>query len=238
LRLKIRAIQANYYNISKLRPHRLVTTNTTNRSVYQKTIALVTDAGMPLISDPGYLLVKACVEAGIPVTPIPGVTASITALSAAGLPTDRFVFEGFLPTKNKERRQRLEELRVETRTVILYEAPHRIRETLADLMALLGEQRLIVLARELTKMHEEFWRGTLAEAIAYYTQKEPQGEYTLVVAGISTKTPVVTESVLKEELKALLAEGMTRSQASQHLSQATSIPRRQIYQFALELSDL
>jgi 16S rRNA (cytidine1402-2'-O)-methyltransferase len=202
-----------------------------------KTIALVTDAGMPLISDPGYLLVKACVEAGITVTPIPGATASITALSAAGLPTDRFVFEGFLPTKGKERRQYLERLRTETRTVIFYEAPHRVRETLADFAAVLGTDRQIVLARELTKMHEEFWRGTLAEAIAHHTQKEPQGEYTLVVAGSSPDTPVVTEVVLKQELQALLAEGMTRSQASQHLAQVTSLPRRQIYQLALELDD-
>jgi 16S rRNA (cytidine1402-2'-O)-methyltransferase len=202
-----------------------------------KTIALVTDAGMPLISDPGYLLVKACVEAGITVTPIPGATASITALSAAGLPTDRFVFEGFLPTKGKERRQYLERLRTEPRTSIFYEAPHRVKETLADFAEVLGTDRQIVLARELTKMHEEFWRGTLAEAIAHHTQKEPQGEYTLVVAGSSPDTPVVTEAVLKEELQALLAEGMTRSQASQHLAQVTSLPRRQIYQLALELDD-
>lgn len=202
-----------------------------------KSIALVTDAGMPSISDPGYLLVKACAEAGITVIPIPGATASITALSAAGLPTDRFVFEGFLPTKGKERRQRLEELRTETRTVIFYEAPHRVRDSLKDLAAVLGVERQIVLARELTKMHEEFWRGTIAEAIAYYNQKEPQGEYTLVVAGSSPETPVITETVLKEELQALLAEGMTRSQASQHLSQVTSLPRRQIYQLALELGD-
>lgn len=202
-----------------------------------KIIALVTDAGMPLISDPGYLLVKACIEAGIDVIPIPGATASITALSAAGLPTDRFVFEGFLPTKTKERRHRLEELRTETRTAIFYEAPHRVRETLADFASVLGECRKIVLARELTKMHEQFWRGTIAEAIAYHTQKEPQGEYTLVVAGSSPETPVITESVLKEELAALLSEGMTRSQASQHLAQVTSLPRRQIYQIALELND-
>lgn len=202
-----------------------------------KSIALVTDAGMPSISDPGYLLVKACAEAGITVIPIPGATASITALSAAGLPTDRFVFEGFLPTKGKERRQCLEELRTETRTVIFYEAPHRVRDSLKDLAAVLGVERQIVLARELTKMHEEFWRGTIAEAIAYYNQKEPQGEYTLVVAGSSPETPVITETVLKEELQALLAEGMTRSQASQHLSQVTSLPRRQIYQLALELGD-
>ncbi|PSB00892.1 16S rRNA (cytidine(1402)-2'-O)-methyltransferase [Merismopedia glauca] len=203
-----------------------------------KTIALVTDAGMPLISDPGYLLVKACVDAKISVIPVPGATASITALSGAGLPTDRFVFEGFLPTKGKERRQRLEEIRMETRTAIFYEAPHRVRQTLADFAAFLGEERRIVLARELTKIHEEFWRGTLAEAIAYYTQKEPQGEYTLVVAGTSPETPVITEARLKEELQALLAGGMTRSQASQHLAQVTSLPRRQIYQLALELNNI
>ncbi|MBW4620026.1 MAG: 16S rRNA (cytidine(1402)-2'-O)-methyltransferase [Cyanosarcina radialis HA8281-LM2] len=202
-----------------------------------ESIALVTDAGMPSISDPGYSLVKACVDLGIPVVPIPGATASITALSASGLPTERFVFEGFLPTKGKERQQRLEFLQTETRTLIFYEAPHRLRQTLQDLANFLGTERQIVLARELTKLHEEFWRGTIANAIDRYAQKQPQGEFTLVVAGAIEETPILSTDALKAELQELLHQGMTRSQASQKLAKVTSLTRQQIYQLALTLTD-
>lgn len=196
-----------------------------------ETIALVTDAGMPAISDPGYELVKACIDAGISVIPIPGVTAAVTALAASGLSTDRFVFEGFLPIKGKERRDRLNFLKHETRTSILYEAPHRLLETLRDLASVLGENRQIVLARELTKVHEEFWRGTIRDAIALYTtNREPKGEFTLVVAGTQTQENLIlSEEELKTELRHLIEQGMTRSQASRQLAQLTNIPRRQIY---------
>ena len=127
-------------------------------------LALVTDAGMPGISDPGYELVQACVSEGILVVPIPGPTAAITALSASGLPTDRFCFEGFLPVKGVERRERLVALQPEARTMILYEAPHRLRQTLKDLADALGIDRSTVVSRELTKRYETFWRGTLAES--------------------------------------------------------------------------
>ena len=146
---------------------------------YGKAIALVSDAGMPGISDPGYELIKACVDAEIDVVPIPSATAAITALSASGLPTNRFIFDGFLPAKSQQRREYLESLLIETRTLVFYESPHRLRETLKDLGDILGSDRQIVIARELTKLYEEFWRGTIAEAIAHYQQKEPQGEYTL-----------------------------------------------------------
>ncbi|MBW4577123.1 MAG: 16S rRNA (cytidine(1402)-2'-O)-methyltransferase [Aphanothece sp. CMT-3BRIN-NPC111] len=198
-------------------------------------IALVTDAGMPLISDPGYHLVKACIDAGVPVVPIPGPTASITALSAAGLPTDKFVFEGFLPPKGQQRRDRLEALISETRTVIFYESPHRLRQTLQDLASLIGEERQLVLARELTKLHEEFWRGTIKDAIAHYQEREPQGEFTLVLAGAQLTAPVVSEEALKSELQQLFTQGLSRSQASRQLAKVTSLPRRQIYQLALEI---
>jgi len=201
-------------------------------------IALVTDAGMPGISDPGYELVRACVEAGLSVVPIPGVTAAITALAAAGLPTDRFVFEGFLPTKEKERRDRLQQVRGERRTLLFYEAPHRLQRTLADLAAVLGENRLVVLARELTKLHEAFWRGTLAEAVIFCQEQPPKGEFTLVVSGaIETTAAILTEAELKAELEKLLQEGMTRSQASRHLAQFTPFTRREIYQIALKIRD-
>lgn len=200
-------------------------------------IALVTDAGMPGISDPGYELVKACVEAAIPVVPIPGPTAVITALSACGLPTERFTFDGFLPAKGQDRRDRLEALKTEYRTLVLYESPHRLRQTLADLAEVLGSDRPIVMARELTKLHEEFWRGTLAEAIAHYSTQEPFGEFTLVLMGATITAPLLSESALKAELQQLLTEGLSRSQASRQLAQRTSLSRRQIYQLALSIPD-
>jgi len=199
-------------------------------------IALVTDAGMPGISDPGTELVQACVELGIPVVPIPGPTAVITALSASGLPT-RFVFEGFLPTKGQARRDRLEAIATEARTLVLYESPHRLRQTLQDLAEHLGGERELTLARELTKLHEEFWRGTFDEAIARYTSRDPQGEFTLVIAGAHRSQPLLSESALKAELQKLLDQGLSRSQASRQLAQQTSLSRREIYQLALAIAD-
>ncbi|MBN3896024.1 MAG: 16S rRNA (cytidine(1402)-2'-O)-methyltransferase [Nostoc sp. NOS(2021)] len=203
--------------------------------VNDKAIALVSDAGMPGISDPGYELVKACIEAGIPVVPIPGASAAITALSASGLPTDRFVFEGFLPAKTQQRQEHLKSLQTESRTLIFYESPHRLRDTLQDLAKVWGSDRQIVLGRELTKLYEEFWRGTIAEAIAHYSQREPQGEYTLVVAGIPASQPQLTQEELKAELKQLISQGISRSQASRELAKVTFLPRRQLYQLALSL---
>ncbi|MBD2677977.1 MULTISPECIES: 16S rRNA (cytidine(1402)-2'-O)-methyltransferase [Nostoc] len=200
-----------------------------------KAIALVSDAGMPGISDPGYELIKACIEAGISVVPIPGASAAITALSAAGLPTDRFVFEGFLPAKTQQRREHLESLQTESRTLIFYESPHRLQDTLQDLAEIWGSDRQIVLGRELTKLYEEFWRGTIAEAIAHYSQREPQGEYTLVVGGIPPSQIQLTQEELKAELKQLITQGISRSQASRQLAKVTSLPRRQLYQLALSL---
>lgn len=200
-------------------------------------LALVTDAGMPGISDPGYDLVQACAAAAIPVVPIPGPTAAIAALSASGLPTDRFVFEGFLPAKGTTRRQRLEALAAETRTMILYEAPHRLRSTLQDLAEALGSERAITLARELTKLHEEFWRGTLKAASEHYQERPPQGEFTLVIAGANPEQPQLSEAMLKAELLSLIQQGISRSQASRQLAQQTSLSRRQIYQLALEIPE-
>ena len=198
-------------------------------------IALVTDAGMPSISDPGVELVSAAIAANIPVIPIPGPTAAISALAASGMPTERFTFEGFLPSKESERQERLELLRSETKTVILYEAPHRILKTLTDLAAVVGN-REIVLARELTKIHEEFWRGSIGDAIAMYTnQRQPKGEYTLVLKGIAETSLISSEVEIKQELQQLLDRGMTRSQASRHLAKLTPLSRREIYQ--LDLND-
>ena len=200
---------------------------------YGKAIALVSDAGMPGISDPGYELIKACIDNGITVVPIPGASAVITALSAAGLPTDRFIFDGFLPAKSQQRQKYLESLQGESRTLVFYESPHRLRDTLADLGTILGSDRSLVIARELTKLYEEFWRGTIEDAIADYTQREPQGEYTLLVAGNPPSQIQLTETELKAELLQLMHQGISRSQASRQLAKDTSLSRRYLYQLAL-----
>ena len=200
-----------------------------------KAIALVTDAGMPAISDPGYELVKVCVEANISVVPIPGVTASITALCASGLPTNKFIFIGFLPTKIKLREEQLEKLSNSLETLVLYESPYKLLQTLEDLAKILGGNRKIVLARELTKLHEEFWRGTVGQAIIYYQNNQPKGESTLVIAGAEPELPVLSEDTIKQELQELFAQGISRSQASRQLSQKINLSRRKIYQIALKI---
>ena len=202
---------------------------------YGKAIALVSDAGMPGISDPGYELIKACIDNNITVVPIPGASAVITALSAAGLPTDRFIFDGFLPAKSQRRKEYLTSLQGESRTLVFYESPHRLRDTLADLGEILGSDRYAVIARELTKLYEEFWRGTIGEGIANYQEKEPQGEYTLLVAGTSSNKPQLTETELKNELLSMLKQGISRSQASREIAKDTGLPRRYLYQLALTI---
>ena len=205
-----------------------------NRLQQGESLALVTDAGMPSISDPGVELVQAAIAHQITVVPIPGGTAAISALAASGLATERFIFEGFLPQKESDRTYRLELLRSETKTVVLYEAPHRILKTLQDLATVVGEAREIVLARELTKIHEEFWRGNIGMAIAMYTnERQPKGEYTLVLKGAAETNLINSPAELKQELRQLLAQGMTRSQASRQLSKLTSLSRREIYQLDL-----
>ncbi len=200
-----------------------------------KAIALVTDAGMPGISDPGYELVIACIEANIPVVPIPGVSAVTTAVSASGLPSDRFIFEGFLPVKGQERISRLDSLASEARTIIIYESPHRLQQTIKDLTKVLGIERKIVLARELTKLYEQFWRGTLAEAATQLKNKEPQGEYTLVIAGTPDALPYLSAMEIESELKAIMLQKVSRSQASRQLAKVTAHSRQELYQIALTI---
>ncbi len=198
-------------------------------------IAIVTDAGMPCVSDPGYELVKACVDAGLPVVPIPGVTAVITAIAASGLDSLRFSFEGFLPAKEKERQDALARLQAETRTMVFYESPHRLRECLATMAGVFGADRPVAIARELTKLHEEFWRGTVGEAIALYQTREPKGEYTIVVAGSTVVVANVSDADLRSALGRLLADGLSRSAASKQLAQELNLPKREIYQISLEM---
>ncbi len=231
--LQINTPQISYHEHN----HQYRVKNLLNRLVQGQNIAVVTDAGMPSICDPGYELVQAAIAAGITIVPIPGCTAAIAALAASGLTTERFIFAGFLPLKDKERKAQLEALKYQTLTTILYEAPHRLVKTLKDLETGLGKDRKIAIARELTKIHEEFWRGTISEAISLYNDRhQPKGEYTLVIAGTATEKMNLSEDELKLELKQLLQQGMTRSQASRQLAiSTTSRSRREIYQLALEV---
>jgi 16S rRNA (cytidine1402-2'-O)-methyltransferase len=202
-------------------------------------VALVTDAGMPGISDPGEHLVKLAVEAGITVVPVPGPTAFVAALVGSGLATDRFAFEGFLPTKNKERREALERLKGERRTFILYEAPHRLMETLQDLGDALGD-RPMTAARELTKLHEEFVRGTPRELLDHFAAKAPRGEFVLVVQGAPEQAPVVDPTDLTPEaLASAVAElertGVDRKTAMKEVGQRYGLSKRDVYQALLQL---
>ena len=197
--------------------------------------ALITDAGTPAISDPGEDIVALLAERGIPVTGVPGACAMITALTLSGLPTARFVFEGFLPVQKKERRERLEELSGECCTFILHEAPHKLRATLSDLCESLGGDRRISLCRELTKLNEEVHRTTLAQAVEYYGEKEPRGEYVLVIEGGNKKQTVTEEIMTPEETVAYyLEKGMSRNDALKAAAKRLGISKNELYRLTLE----
>jgi 16S rRNA (cytidine1402-2'-O)-methyltransferase len=198
-----------------------------------ETIALVSDAGTPAISDPGYRLVVAAVAAGLRVTPVPGPAALTAALSAAALPTDRFIFEGFLPEKKKERRERLQALADETRTLVFYEAPHRLRDALDDIENILGD-RTIAIAREISKIHEEFMRGRASEISARISDRDMRGEIVIVVHG-STGGPVASEALLREEIRKLQASGARVKEIAELLGEKYAFPKKQIYRLALDL---
>ncbi len=216
--------------------HRVCAPRLLRRLQAGQDVALVSDAGMPLLSDPGAPLVAACLAAGIAVVPVPGPTAAIAALVASGLAGDRFVFEGFLPLKAKVRTARLAALAREERTVVLYEAPHRLCQTLQDLRTAMSPDRPLVLARELTKRYEEFWRGTLAGAIAHCTDQEPKGEFVLVVGGAPPSPEVWEEEAVRTALAQLLQTGQSLAIASRELALTTGRSRREIYQLGLQLS--
>ncbi len=205
-----------------------------------KTLALVSDAGMPGISDPGFELVEACADGGVLVVPIPGATAAITALCASGLSPQPFTFDGFLPAKGRLRKTMLNAMVGELRTMVIYESPHRLLATLKDLAKALEPERRVAIARELTKQYEEIWRGNLAEAITHYQHKAPRGEFTLVIAGSAPAQPGPPPSAaeLKQRLQELVESGLSRSQASRQLAQETQQPRRELYQLALTLPEL
>ena len=199
-----------------------------------ETCALITDAGTPAISDPGEDLVRLCAENGITVQSIPGCCAAVTALSVSGLPTGRFVFEGFLPANKNERRQRLAQLKDEERTLIFHEAPHKLRATLADMLELLGD-RPIALCRELTKLHEETRRTTLAQAVAYYQTAEPRGEFVLVLGGAQPESgPTVTMEQAVEQVRQLRQGGVRMKDAVRQVAQQTGLGKNELYQAALQ----
>ncbi len=200
----------------------------------QGDVALVSDAGTPAINDPGYELVVAAIAAGWPVVPIPGPAAPVAALIASGLPTDRWTFLGFLPSRGAARRAVLAEFAALPTTLLCFEAPHRVRETLADILAVLGDRRMAA-ARELTKLHEEIVRGTVAEVAAHFAATAPRGEFTLV---IDRTAPVAAETVADAEdwqtvataqLAALAAQGLSGTSAAKQVSKALGVPRGEVY---------
>ena len=201
-----------------------------------ETCALVSDAGSPAISDPGEELVKQCAEAGITVCAIPGPCAVITALSISGQATGRFCFEGFLSTAKKSRRDHLESLVNETRTMVFYEAPHKLLNTLEDMAGVFGEGRPISLCRELTKLHEEVIRTTLGGAIELYRQQPSKGEFVLVVAGAApVEEKVATEEDAVKRVKELMDSGMSRKDAVKQTAQELHLPKNVVYDAALNI---
>ena len=207
-----------------------------DRILAGETCALVSDAGSPAISDPGEDLVKQCAEAGITVCAIPGPCAVITALSISGQSTGRFCFEGFLSTAKKSRREHLESLAQETRTMVFYEAPHKLLSTLEDMAEVFGTDRSISLCRELTKLHEEVVRTTLGQAIAKYTEQPPKGEFVLVIAGApEAPKEVATADDAAGRVKALMDTGISRKDAIKQTAKELNLPKNVVYDAALTI---
>ena len=230
----------NHFSIKKpLVSYHQHNQNSAGASVVQRllageTCALVTDAGMPAISDPGEDLVRLCAENGVEVLAVPGCCAAVSALAVSGLPTGRFTFEGFLTTNKKNRREHLQSLAGEQRTMVFYEAPHKLRSTLADLLETFGD-RPVALCRELTKLHEETIRTTLAQAVDYYRDNEPKGEFVLVLAGAQPEEHAAL--TLEEGVSLVLrkrAAGLGMKDAVRQVAADTGLSRKELYAAALE----
>lgn len=202
----------------------------------QGDVALVSEAGTPLLSDPGYELVQAALAQGVQVVSIPGPSALMAALSVSGLPPDRFLFLGFLPRKATDRRGVLAEFKSQPVTLIFFESPHRLQAALADMVDLLGGDRNIAVCRELTKLYEEIWRGTLAEAAQDWTQREPKGEFTLVVSGAAASA-AWNEAQVEAALTNALAAGVKPSQAVRQVTDESGWSKREVYALALKLKE-
>jgi 16S rRNA (cytidine1402-2'-O)-methyltransferase len=198
-----------------------------------KSVALVSDAGTPGISDPGYFLINLCISQGVPVVPLPGATAAIAALSVSGLPTDRFVFEGFLPSKHTARVKRLEELVNEDRTLIFYEAPHRIMQTLDDLRTVLGERKA-VLTRELTKVHEQVIRGTLSEVKKQLEAGSMKGEFTIILQA-AIEEPMQPVDTLEYLRNLMLHRGFSKKEAVAVAAEELGLPKKEVYKESLKI---
>lgn len=197
-------------------------------------VALVSDAGMPGLSDPGYRLVRAALDAGITITPVPGPSAAVSALISSGLPTDTFLFLGFLPRQQKARRDALAAVATVPYTLVLYEAPHRLLKTLSDIQTVLGE-RPVVVARELTKYYEEIWRSSLEEAIDHFGRDRVRGEITLVVGGASAEEIAWDEAAVRRAMAAKLAEGVRRKKAAAQVAKQAGWRKRDVYDLSLTL---
>lgn len=193
-----------------------------------ETVALVTDAGMPAISDPGLSAVRVAVEVGAQVTAVPGPSAATMAVALSGLPSDRFVFEGFLPRKGADRKRRLAGLAGEERTAVLFVAPSRLEADLAALAGVLGPDRPLAVTRELTKLHEEVWRGTLGEAVDEWSEREARGEFTVVIGGAVPVPPTLEEAVLMA--RRFVADGLSRADAARRAAEEAGVAKRLIYE--------
>lgn len=228
---EIKTPMTSYHEYNKIEKGRELV----NKLLAGVNVALITDAGTPGISDPGEELVQMCYEAGVPVTSLPGPAACITALTISGKSTRRFAFEAFLPADKKERRAILEELKTETRTTILYEAPHRLLRTLQELLEVLGERRVTV-CRELTKKHETAFLTTLTEAVAYYQEQEPKGECVLILEGRNRqemereKQESWLDLSLEEHMALYEKQGMDRKTAMKQVAKDRGVSKREIYQ--------
>ena len=232
----IKTPMTSYHEYNKIeKGHKLV-----QMLLEGKNLALITDAGTPGISDPGEELVQMCYEAGVPVTSLPGAAACITALTLSGLSTRRFAFEAFLPSDKKERQQVLEELKNDTRTVICYEAPHRLVKTLKELLEALGNRR-ITICRELTKKHETAWQTHIAEACEYYQENAPKGECVLVIEGRSREELKAEEQEqweqmpLEAHMEHYESQGMDHKSAMKQVAKDRGVSKRDIYRMLLEL---
>lgn len=229
--LEIKKSLVSYYEHNKaFKGSRIV-----ERILAGETCALVSDAGSPAISDPGEDLVRQCAEAGITVCAIPGPCAAITALSISGQPTGRFCFEGFLSMSKKSRREHLDSLRTEKRTMIFYEAPHKLMNTLQDMAEVFGPDRPISFCRELTKLHEQVLRTTLGESIGYYAENPPRGEFVLVLAGAPEEVKqAFSPADAAARVNELIAQGLSRKDAVKQTAQELDLPRNVVYSAALE----
>lgn len=233
---EIKTPMTSYHEFNKVEKARVLV----EKMLKGEMVALITDAGTPGISDPGEELVRQCIEAGIKVTPVPGAAACINALIMSGMPTRRFCFEAFLPSDKKEKADVLEQLKAEQRTIIIYEAPHRLLRTLTELESALGGMRKIAVCKELTKRHETVYRDTISGALGYYTANEPKGEYVLVIEGRSPKELLEEKRAawddmsIEEHFNMYVSQGMDKKDAMKLVAKDRGVSKRDIYNALLD----